>query len=61
MFTQVENDAGIREDRSDAPAPDTNAKIKDDHGRISFKGEDWKKYESEELDDLFEDTGIRYS
>ena len=59
MFTQVENDAGIREDRSDAPAPDTNSKIKDDHGRISFKGEDWKKYESEELDDLFEDTHKR--
>lgn len=56
---EVENDAGIREDRSDAPAPDTNSKIKDDHGRISFKGEDWKKYESEELDDLFEDTHKR--
>tara|TARA_Y100000746_G_scaffold161987_1_gene139437 strand:+ start:524 stop:901 length:378 start_codon:yes stop_codon:yes gene_type:complete len=59
LFTQVETDAGIREDHTDAPAPDTNSKIKDDHGRISFKGEDWKKYESEELDDLFEDTHKR--
>ena len=54
----VETDADIREDESAAtPAPHshTNASDSDSDSGVHLKGEDWKKYDEEDLDDLYED------
>ena len=54
----VETDAEIREDESAAtPAPHshTNASDSDSDSGVHLKGEDWKKYDEEDLDDLYED------
>ena len=54
----VETDAEIREDESAAtPAPHshTNASDSDSDSGVHLKGEDWKKYDEEDLEDLYED------
>ena len=56
----VETDADIREDEAVAtPAPHSDTNTNDTDSGVSLKGEDWKKYDEEDLDDLYEDLNDR--
>ena len=52
----VETDADIREDESAAtPAPHSHTNASDSDTGVHLKGEEWNKYEEDDLDDLYED------
>ena len=52
----VETDADIREDESAAtPAPRSHTNASDSDTGVHLKGEEWNKYEEDDLDDLYED------
>ena len=56
----VKTDADIRKDDAVAtPAPHSDTNTNDTDSGVSLKGEDWKKYDDEDLDDLYEDLNDR--
>jgi len=53
---EVETDAEIREDDPAAtPAPHSHTNASDSDSGVHLEGEEWKKYDEEDLDDLYED------